>query len=123
MDDNISVIRRFVAAWSRLNPAELAAFFAEDGVYHNIPSAPISGRPAIERFIAAFIKPWTATQWEILHISATEDLVFVERVDHTRAGERQIVLPCCGVFEMRDGKIKAWRDYFDLQTYMKGLSG
>ena len=27
-----------------------------------------------------------------------------------------------GTFEIEDGKIKAWRDYFDLNTYMSQLS-
>jgi limonene-1,2-epoxide hydrolase len=25
-----------------------------------------------------------------------------------------VVLPICGVFEVEDGRIKAWREYFDL---------
>jgi limonene-1,2-epoxide hydrolase len=28
-----------------------------------------------------------------------------------------------GTFELRDGKIAAWRDYFDLNTYMSQLQG
>jgi limonene-1,2-epoxide hydrolase len=28
-------------------------------------------------------------------------------------------LPCLGVFEMTGGKIKEWRDYFDLSTFMR----
>jgi len=28
-----------------------------------------------------------------------------------------------GVFEVEGGKIKAWRDYFDMQTYMGQLPG
>jgi limonene-1,2-epoxide hydrolase len=28
-----------------------------------------------------------------------------------------VTLPCCGVFEMQGGKIKVWRDYFDLPTF------
>ena len=26
-----------------------------------------------------------------------------------------------GVFEMEDGKIKVWRDYFDLNTFMSAM--
>ena len=29
---------------------------------------------------------------------------------------------CCGVFEMEEGKIKVWRDYFDLATFSKAAS-
>ncbi|MFN3514443.1 MAG: SgcJ/EcaC family oxidoreductase [Phenylobacterium sp.] len=121
MVDNEEVIREFIAAWSRLDPAELASFFAEDGVYHNIPASPIQGRQAIEGFIAAFIKPWTATEWDLIRIAASGNLVFAERLDRTRLGERKVDLPCCGVFELEAGKIKVWRDYFDMRTYMAGI--
>lgn len=123
MTDNAAVIRDFVAAWSRLDAAELAGYFAADGVYHNIPAAPVQGREAIEAFIAGFIKPWAATEWDLVNLCVAGDLVVAERVDRTRLGERAVELPCCGVFEMQDGKIKVWRDYFDMQTYLKGLAG
>jgi limonene-1,2-epoxide hydrolase len=28
-----------------------------------------------------------------------------------------------GVFELEHGKIKAWRDYFDLSTYTQAMTG
>jgi limonene-1,2-epoxide hydrolase len=31
-------------------------------------------------------------------------------------------LPVVGVFEMANGKIQLWRDYFDLNTYMQQLN-
>jgi len=36
-------------------------------------------------------------------------------------GGKPVNLPCCGVFEMQDGKIKVWRDYFDMGTYVSAL--
>ena len=36
--------------------------------------------------------------------------------------DKPVDLPCCGVFEMQDGKIKVWRDYFDMGTYVQALS-
>jgi limonene-1,2-epoxide hydrolase len=32
-----------------------------------------------------------------------------------------VVVPVAGVFEISGGKIKAWRDYFDLATYLNQL--
>jgi limonene-1,2-epoxide hydrolase len=29
-------------------------------------------------------------------------------------GGKEISLPICGVFEIRHGRIKSWRDYFDM---------
>ena len=34
-----------------------------------------------------------------------------------------IELPVMGTFEVRDGKIAAWRDYFDLNQFMSQMSG
>jgi limonene-1,2-epoxide hydrolase len=31
-------------------------------------------------------------------------------------------LPCTGGFELENGKIKVWGDYFDLGTYVKTMS-
>lgn len=50
-------------------------------------------------------------------------VVVAERMDRTKVGEKSVDLPCCGVFEMHDGKIKVWRDYFDMATYTRALAG
>ena len=123
MTGNEEIVRDFINAWSRLDPAELALYFSADGTYHNMPSAPVTGRENIEKFIGGFLKNWSSTQWDILHIVSRGDVVIAERVDRTMVGARAVDLPCCGVFEMKDGKIKLWRDYFDLATYTRSLRG
>ena len=40
-------------------------------------------------------------------------------VDRFRFGDKRVELPCAGVFEIRDGKIAVWRDYFDLATWQR----
>ena len=120
--DNEKVIRDFIAAWSRLDAEELSSYFSEDGVYHNMPGGPVAGRENVKQMIAAFIGSWTETEWDILHLISSGDVVFAERLDRTKAGDKSVDLPCAGVFEMEDGKIKVWRDYFDLGTYAKGMS-
>ncbi len=37
-----------------------------------------------------------------------------ERTDHIVLNGRPVILPITGVFEIHDGKIRAWREYFDL---------
>jgi limonene-1,2-epoxide hydrolase len=40
MESPIETVRRFSAAWSdNASTADLAAFFTDDAVYHNIPQA------------------------------------------------------------------------------------
>lgn len=121
MDQNEQIIRNFIEAWSRLDPDELVAFFAEDGTYHNMPTGPVSGRANLRAFIAGFIRPWSSTQWDVLTLIARGNVVVAERLDRTMVGATPVDLPCCGVFEMQDGKIKVWRDYFDLATYTRAL--
>ena len=45
MESPIEVVRRFCSAWSDdVGTVELAAFFTDDAVYHNIPLTPVTGR-------------------------------------------------------------------------------
>jgi limonene-1,2-epoxide hydrolase len=81
----------------------------------------VTGRENVERLIAGFTASWTETTWDVRHLLCAGDIVIAERLDRTRAGERAVDLPCVGVFELQDGKIKVWRDYFDLGTYQRGL--
>ena len=122
MSDNQVKIEAFIRAWSRLDAGELADYFAEEGVYHNIPASPVVGRENIRQFIAGFIKPWTSTEWVISNILTEGDLVMVERLDKTRTAAGDVDLPCVGVFVMKGEKIAVWRDYFDMNTYMKAFS-
>ncbi len=56
-----------------------------------------------------------------MHPKDTKKGVFVRiRSAKTTAGD--VDLPCFGVFEMKDGKIKEWRHYFDMGTFMKAIS-
>tara|TARA_B100000959_G_C14803691_1_gene550791 strand:+ start:469 stop:837 length:369 start_codon:yes stop_codon:yes gene_type:complete len=122
MSDNVQVISDFIAAWSNLDAEKLVDYFAEDGVYHNMPAQPVQGRENLKQFIGGFIASWTRTTWDTLNIVGDGDVVIAERLDRTEVGEIKVSLPCCGVFEMEDGKIKVWRDYFDMATFTKPFS-
>jgi limonene-1,2-epoxide hydrolase len=122
MSSNETIIRSFIAAWSRLDAEELVAYFASDGTYHNVMLPPVSGRDKLLPYINRFLSGWSETTWEIINILSSDDIVMVERIDRTRIGERSVDLPCTGVFEMREGKIKVWRDYFDMATYTRAVA-
>jgi limonene-1,2-epoxide hydrolase len=119
--ENETLVREFIGAWSRLDVEELLDYFAEDGVYHNMPIEPVSGKAALRPFIAAFLNGWTSTDWEVLNLAVRGNIVIAERVDRTRLGAIAVDLPCCGVFEIEAGKIKVWRDYFDMATYTRAV--
>jgi limonene-1,2-epoxide hydrolase len=121
--DNVSIIREFIEAWSSLDADKLADYFTEDGTYHNMPTQPVTGKENVRAFIQGFLATWTETQWDILHILGEGDVVVAERLDRTKTSLGDVDLPCTGVFEMEGGKIKVWRDYFDLAQFQKQMPG
>ena len=86
-----------------------------------MPTQPVSGKENVRAFIQGFLATWTETQWDVLNILGAGDLVIAERLDRTKTSAGDVDLPCTGVFEMEGGKIKVWRDYFDLNTFMSAM--
>lgn len=120
--DPIEIIQRFCDAWPGGDLDAILAFFTEDATYHNIPMAPVNGLEEIRSTIAGFTAGNTV-EFRVVHIAAAGDVVLTERIDaFTLPDGRTIELPVSGTFELRDGKISAWRDYFDLQMFLTQLS-
>jgi limonene-1,2-epoxide hydrolase len=116
---NERLVADFCAAWARRNIDELLGFFSADAVYHNMPVEPLRGLAEIRSTVETFLGPAERVEFEMRAIASTGELVFTERVDHFTMMGREIALPVAGVFEVRGGKIVAWRDYFDMQTWLK----
>jgi len=117
--DNERLIRDFCAAWQRKNITELLGYFTPDAVYHNMPLEPLHGADAIRTTLEMFVTPAERIEFEMLGIASAGDLVFTERVDRFTMMGKTVALPVAGVFQVRNGKIAAWRDYFDMQTWLK----
>ncbi len=119
----IELVRRFCAAWGDGDVDALIAFFTDDAVYHNIPISPVTGKDAIKTTIEGFTAGVDKIEFRVLAIAAVGDVVLTERVDVFTTPDKAIELPVMGTFETRDGKIAAWRDYFDLNQFMSQLNG
>jgi len=122
MESPIDLVRRFCAAWSDdMTTDDLAAFFSDGAVYHNIPMAPVVGRMAIADTFATLIRPGPPgierIEFRVVNIAANGPVVMTERVDVFTMSDRKFELPVMGTFEVSDGKIDAWRDYFDLNQF------
>jgi len=115
--DPDTLIRTFCAAFGRLDVDELLAFFADDAVYHNIPLEPAVGHDAIRAVIEMFVGMASDMSFEIHRQVAADGLVLNERTDTMVIGDKTIALPVAGAFEIVDGKIAAWRDYFDMGQF------
>jgi limonene-1,2-epoxide hydrolase len=126
MADAKQVVLDFCGAWERLDKRAILDAFTDDAVYHNMPMAAATGKEAIGQLLTMILSQAAdGVRFEIRNIVADGDVVLTERVDTFTLGEKKINLDVMGTFELRDGKIAAWRDYFDLAQWTKqaGASG
>ena len=126
MESPTEVVRRFCAAWSDdLGSDDLAAFFTDDAVYHNIPLTPVTGRENIAENIQSYIRPGPpgieSIDFHVVNIAANGPVVMTERVDTFTVSDTSFELQVMGIFEITDGKINAWRDYFDANQFVSQM--
>jgi len=117
------LVREFCDAWSKRDADLLTDYFTEDGVYHNMPLPPLQGKPAIREFLVGFLAGAETAEFRMINVVASDDVVMTERVDTFTLNGREGSFPVCGVFEIRDGKIAAWREYFDMAQVTAFLTG
>ena len=108
------VVREFCAAASTRDPAVLRTYFSDDIVYHNIPMAPAEGIEASMAVIDMFVGMCESMEFEVHHLASDGSTVLTERTDHFTIKGTSAPLPVMGAFHVVDGKITAWRDYFDM---------
>lgn len=111
----IARVRAMIAGWEALDAQAVAACFAEDGVWHNMPYPPINGRAAITASISRFIDTATKVDFVVHHIAEiAPGIVVTERNDiFSQKDGRMLDIPVMGIFEIVGDRIVAWRDYFD----------
>ncbi|MBT7335029.1 MAG: SnoaL-like domain-containing protein [Gammaproteobacteria bacterium] len=118
---NTEVVLNFIQAWNNMDWAAVEDAFTEDVVYHNIPMEPIHGKAA-----AAAVGPAMGPRevdWQTLHIAENGNVVLTERIDNfIMSNGKGLSIPVMGTFEIEEGKIKAWRDYFDLATFTSQMA-
>jgi limonene-1,2-epoxide hydrolase len=115
-------VAAFVAAWPIGDAARVAALFSEDASYQNGPLPAVRGRAAIQAVLAQFMAMGGAVTVDMPYLLADDRVVMTERVDHFVMGDKTLSLPVMGIFEVADGKITAWRDYFDLSQFSSLLN-
>jgi limonene-1,2-epoxide hydrolase len=116
------VVREFCDAFDGRDTEVLRSYFTDDVVYHNIPLEPSVGIDATLAFIESFFGMCESMTIEMVHLAVRDSVVLTERVDTFTVGPKVAPIPVMGTFEIRDGKISAWRDYFDLGQITAMLS-
>jgi limonene-1,2-epoxide hydrolase len=116
-------VRAFLAAVDANDLDRILGFFAEDAVYHNIPVQPVTGTAAIRAVLHSFLSLASQVQWVTHHLAVTQErVVLTERTDRFLVRGRWIELPVMGAFEVADGRITAWRDYFDMKQFQDQMA-
>lgn len=122
LKNNEETVKQFCAAWDEMNLDKILSLMSEDAVYHNLPFDPLDGQQQISGFVNGFFKIAATTKFKILTLVADDKRVVTERVDTFGFKDGTIMkeLPVLGIFEFdKDGKISAWREYWDLQDWIK----
>lgn len=118
-----SIVTDFIRAIERLDVDGATAYLADDISYENMPITPIVGPEAVAGALRAFLGPVDEVDWQILRQYAIGEVVVNERLDRFRIGSGWLELPVAGIFEVNAaGRIRLWRDYFDLGSYQRQLA-
>ena len=108
-------VLEFVRAWQTRDLDVILSYLTPDCFYHNVPIEPAIGVEAIRAQLEPFLLGCRDIEWVVHHIAAGSDgSVLTERTDRFRYDDRSVEIRVMGIFEFSDGRIRAWRDYFDM---------
>jgi len=122
-EDNRRLISRF---WQDLYDRkfdEVGAYFADDGLYQDVPAPDFGaiGPAAVAARLRMGLEPIERYVHHLHRMVAEGDTVVTEHTEdwHFHTGEL-VSLPFVSIHVIENGKIKLWRDYWDLNTLFSG---
>ncbi|HEU5083448.1 MAG TPA: limonene-1,2-epoxide hydrolase family protein [Acidimicrobiales bacterium] len=96
---------------------------SDDVVYDNVPIGPVTGPEGIRQVLGGFLASATSTDWVVHRQVGDDTTVMNERTDRFELGGEWRELQVMGVFEVHDGAITLWRDYFDMAELQRLMGG
>ena len=122
MSQGMEAVRRICEGWNSMTKQDWRDVCTPDVAYQNMPwdRNVVTGPDAIFETLESFGGTFDV-RMEVRHLDGSDSVVFSERVEHFTprspgdgaAPKESFALPVTGVFELTDGKVSAWRDYFD----------
>ncbi len=112
------IVRAFLRAMEVLDYDSALTLIADACEYENMPMGKVVGPAGVRSVLEPFFLPTLKNEFRILREMTSGKSVMVERLDRHRLANGWVELPVMGVFEVEDGLIALWRDYFDLATIM-----
>ena len=116
--ENEKIVTEFCQSLESGSVAKLVSYLSEEVLYHNIPWPPVTGHAGVRQVLGPFLEgPGRATvKMNIKNTTSSGNTVMNERLEEWTKGSVKLDLPVLGVFELKDGKITHWRDYFDANS-------
>lgn len=114
------LVARFAEAFNRADVAGLVACFGPDASYHDNFFGPHAGTPELTRMFERMFHEGRAYRWTMDTVVASADKAAAEwTFGYTvsdaipRSAGRRVQFRGMSLFEVRDGKIAAYREVFD----------
>jgi limonene-1,2-epoxide hydrolase len=117
----VLVVERFMEFLRRGELDEAVALLAVDVRYENVGLPTVHGRERVRRLFGKAYDGGAGFDVLIHTICADGQSVLTERTDFLTFRKLHVQLWVCGRFDVRDGQIVLWRDYFDFLDFNKGL--
>ena len=119
--DNARTIEDFLAAMQDHDIDGAGAVLDENLVYQNVGFPTIRGRARAMKLFRS-MDGRAGFEVKIHRIAVNGSTVLTERTDALVFGRVRLQFWVCGVFEVTDGRITLWRDYFDMFDFTKALA-
>lgn len=115
----LAVAKAFLAAMETLDYDTALKFVSDACEYTNPPPiGSVHGAAGVRAVLEPFFAPTLENEFKVLREAENGPIAILERLDRHRLADKWVELPVTGVFEIRDGLIIYWRDYFDAATIL-----
>lgn len=119
---NIDTVMKFIDAMGANDKDEILSFFDEKSVFNNIPMETVQGPENIWGILGLMHDTAVSVEYVIHNIAeSSEGVVLTERTDRYQLENTTCEFPVMGTFEIENGIIRQWRDYFDLNQCLEQL--
>lgn len=115
------IVERFLNALMQQDHVTISELLHPDIVYTNVSLPTFKGGKRVAGLIKLALSSARKLKVKNHQLVAKENIVLTERTDILEIGPLHVGFWVCGTFEVEDGKIILWRDYFDWLNVSKGL--
>lgn len=119
----IEIVTTLLTEFARGDVPAALETIDDDIAYTNVSLPTIRGKRKVAGVLGGVArKDSVGFNYRMINVSADDaGVVLTERVDELRFGWLHLQFWVCGRFEVREGRITVWRDYFDYLDMTKGL--